>query len=460
MPSLEVHLYGIIVGELIGDSFRDFDFVANREAINKFGVGSTVLSESVPLLPLQPRGKAGRRRNFFDELLPEGVTRQRLAERARLDTTDTLGLLTVYGRDVAGAVQIFEPNGADLAESPQAIPLPTAKVAELLARVAEFPLGNAPSSGKASLAGVQEKVLLALVDGRWAQCLYGYPSTHIIKPVSRSHPDMIYNEEYVSRIARALGLAPFATWIETFDGNDALVIERYDRDDSTAGRRLHQEDFNQILGASGADKYQEHGGKVSLVRVASVVASAEGRPGLERLLAMVTLTVAVGNLDMHAKNISLLHPQDGTARLAPAYDVVPLTHYPGVDGHLAMSINDEYVHARLTGSDLAAEAGRWGLSADRAHRILKQVVQVIGFTVEQEQPHVLAVPGLPAQIHSFTQRLDTDELPGVGQMRGPRRCESSRGWDRTTVDGFKVRCPAARRPGIGCIPKNTWRPSP
>ena len=28
----------------------------------------------------------------------------------------------------------------------------------------------------------------------------------------------------------------------------------------------------------------------------------------------------------------------------------------------------------------------------------------------------------------------------------------SRGWDRTTVDGFKVRCPAARRPGNGRCP--------
>lgn len=102
MPDLEVHLYETHVGDLVGNTWRDFDFVAARSAIERFGVGSTVLSESVPLVPQQARGKAARRRAFFDELLPEGAARQRLAERARVAAPDTLGLLAAYGRDVAG----------------------------------------------------------------------------------------------------------------------------------------------------------------------------------------------------------------------------------------------------------------------------------------------------------------------------------------------------------------------
>ncbi len=409
MPSLEVHLYETHVGDLVGNSWRDFDFVAMGAAIDRFGVGSTVLSESVPLVPRQPRGKAARRRVFFDELLPEGAARQRLADRARVTPMDTLGLLAAYGRDVAGAVQVIDPTAADAAEPPRARALSTADIVDLLDDVAAFPLGNAPMSGKASLAGVQEKVLLARVGDRWAQCLYGYPSTHILKPVARSHSDMIYNEEYASRLARALGLAPYATWIETFACTDALVIERYDRDDEILGRRLHQEDFNQALGASGAEKYQEHSGKVSLGRVASVVASLEGLGGLERLLTLVTLAVAVGNLDMHAKNISLLHPPEGPARLAPAYDVVPLTHYPGIDGRMAMAINDVYEHSRIRRNDLIAEAGRWGLGAGRAEEVIDQAVKVVRSTVEHESPHARAVPGLPALIDSLAVRIGLRE---------------------------------------------------
>ena len=404
MPSLEVHLYETHVGDLVGNSWRDFDFVAMGAAIDRFGVGSTVLSESVPLVPRQPRGKAARRRVFFDELLPEGAARQRLADRARVTPMDTLGLLAAYGRDVAGAVQVIDPTAADAADPPRARALSTADIVDLLDDVAAFPLGNAPMSGKASLAGVQEKVLLARVGHRWAQCLYGYPSTHILKPVARPHSDMIYNEEYASRLARALGLAPYATWIETFEGTDALVIERYDRDDEIPGRRLHQEDFNQALGASGAEKYQEHSGKVSLGRVASVVASSEGLAGLERLLTLVILAVAVGNLDMHAKNISLLHPPEGPARLAPAYDVVPLTHYPGIDGRMAMAINDVYEHSRIRRNDLIAEAGRWGLGGGRAEEVLDQAVTVVRSTVKHESPHARAVPGLQRPLISHRHK--------------------------------------------------------
>jgi serine/threonine-protein kinase HipA len=405
MPDLEVHLYETHVGDLVGDSWRDFDFVPTAEAVERFGVGSTVLSESVPLVPRQPRGKAARRRIFFDELLPEGAARQRLADRARVTTTDTLGLLAVYGRDVAGAVQIVDPGASDAADPPRARALSTPDIVDLLDDVAAFPLGNAPMTGKASLAGVQEKVLLAHVGDRWAQCLYGYPSTHILKPVARPHTDMIFNEEYASRIARALGLAPYATWIESFDGTDALVIERYDRDHAVPGRRVHQEDFNQVLGASGAEKYQEHGGKVSLARIASVVASAEGPDGLARLLTLVTLAACVGNLDMHAKNISLLHLPDGSSRLAPAYDVVPLTHYPGIDGRMAMAINDVYDHARIRRSDLVAEAGRWGMGAARAADTVDAAVATIRATVQQEVPHARAVPGLPDLIDSLAARI-------------------------------------------------------
>jgi serine/threonine-protein kinase HipA len=409
MPRLDVHLYETHIGDLVGESWRDFDFVATGAALDRFGVGSTVLSESVPLVPRQPRGKAARRRVFFDELLPEGAARQRLADRARVTTTDTLGLLAAYGRDVAGAVQIIDQTSAGSTDAPRTRPLSTSGVIDLLDDVAAFPLGNAPTSGKASLAGVQEKVLLARVDEGWAQCLYGYPSTHILKPVSRPHPDMIFNEEYASRLARALGLAPYATWIETFEATDALVIERYDRAHSMPGRRIHQEDFNQALGASGAQKYQEHGGRASLGRVASVVAAVQGREGLEQLLALLTLAIAIGNLDMHAKNISLIHPPDGSARLAPAYDMVPLIHYPGIDGRMAMAINDVYEHSRIRRQDIVAESVRWGMSDVRAEEVVEETLTIIRTAIVHEEPHARAAPGLRDMIESTVVRLRSSD---------------------------------------------------
>nr|WP_246253722.1 HipA domain-containing protein [Isoptericola chiayiensis] len=196
----------------------------------------------------------------------------------------------------------------------------------------------------------------------WARALDGYPSTHILKPVSQDHPSLIYDEEYGARLARVLGLAAFPTWIDEFDGVPALVVERYDRERSDDGmpRRMHQEDFNQALGLQGDQKYQKFGGKASLQRVARELAMLGDRAGLRRLARLTVLGVAVGNLDMHAKNLALLHRRDGSVELAPAYDVVPQTHQPN-DGELALAVDRTYRHAAVTRTHLVTEVGSWGL---------------------------------------------------------------------------------------------------
>jgi serine/threonine-protein kinase HipA len=220
---------------------------------------------------------------------------------------------------------------------------------------------------------------------------------------------MIYNEEYSSRIARSLGIARYATSIENFSGTTALVIQRYDRceiSEQTPDGRLHQEDFSQALGASRSEKYQEQGGKVSLARVAQVVSNLQGNAGLEKLLIHVTLSFVVGNLDLHAKNISLLRPLDGRATLAPSYDVVPLTHYSSIDGRMAMAINHKYDHSAITREDLIHEATNWGLPTDSAQNVLDQTLSTIRLTVKSEKPHAGAFPGLTQSIATQVARLE------------------------------------------------------
>lgn len=160
------------------------------------------------------------------------------------------------------------------------------------------------------------------------------------------------------------------------------VIERYDRDDAMPGRRLHQEDFNQAL-----------------------VAAVQGREGLEQLLALLTLATAIGNLDMHAKNIALLHPPDGSGRLAPVYDMVPLIHYPGTDGRMVMAINVVYEHSRIRRDDLVAESVRCGMSDVRAEEVVEQTLTIIRATIVQETPNARTVPGLQDLIESTVERL-------------------------------------------------------
>ena len=131
----------------------------------------------------------------------------------------------------------------------------------------------------------------------------------------------------------------------------------------------------RALDASGAQTYQKHGERVSIRRIAGVVAAVQGLEGLEQWLALLTLATAICNLDMHAKNIALLLPPDGSGRLALAYDMVPLIHYPGTDGRMAMAINVVYEHSRIRRDDLVAESVRWGMSDVRAVPGLQDLIE-------------------------------------------------------------------------------------
>ena len=228
---------------------------------------------------------------------------------------------------------------------------------------------------------------------------------------------MIYDEEYGSRLVRALGLAEFRTSIETFDDVPALVIERYDRRPTRHGipERIHQEDFNQVLGLRGDEKYQRYGGHASLARAARTLTTLGNREALVRLARMTVLSVAIGNLDMHAKNVALLHHPDGTVDLAPAYDVVPQTHLPN-DGELALAVDGTYRHTAITMDHLLAEGRAWGLTtaAGLAEEDTHRAVLHLAST---ETPYKRAYSGLNRDIAGFASNLLDGRaagLPGAG----------------------------------------------
>jgi len=399
--TLAVELHGTIVGTLEGDA-RSFDFVPSAEGIERFGANSSVLSVAIPLLPLTRRDHAGRRRNWFGELLPEGIQYDYMLQQGGLRPGDTLGFLARYGRDVAGAVQVWDPDDPTEPRAPTIRPVTRAEVRGLLEDPIGSPLANAPGSGKSSLGGVQPKVVLTRTREGWAQALGGYPSTHILKPqLAGNNASMIFDEEYGSRIAHTLGLADFATHVEDFDGLAALVIERYDR---VGEQRVHQEDFNQALGASGNEKYQEPRGVVSLQRVADTLTRHCPQEDLVRFAQMVIMAVAIGNLDMHTKNIGLLHPADGSVRLTPAYDVVPQAHLSN-DGRLALAVNRKYRLLDVTADDLLEEFTSWGLK--RAAATVGETLERLKGVVMDEAPLDQAFPALQEQILSFISRLRT-----------------------------------------------------
>ncbi len=378
---LSVELYDTEIGTLEGDA-RRCDFVPTPNAIERFGANSVVLSVAIPLVPTQRRDHSGLRRNWFSELLPEGIQYDYMLAHAGLRDGDILGFLARYGRDVAGAVQLFDPDDPTEPKVPRVRPVNDAEIRSLLEDPMGSPLANEPTAGRSSLGGVQPKVVLVKTVDGWAQALGGYPSTHILKPqLPDEKASVIFDEEYGARIARAIGLARFATDITVFDGLATLVIARYDR---VGAEQLHQEDFSQVLGARGNQKYQEFGGRVSLRRVAEVLKRHCPEEDLTDLGRVVVLAVAVGNLDLHTKNIGLLHPSNGEVRLAPTYDVVPQVHLSNSDGRMALAVNGKYRHVEITKSDLGTELTTWGLR--HAAHVVDSTLQEIESALKAELP--------------------------------------------------------------------------
>ncbi|GAB3655309.1 hypothetical protein GCM10027591_10920 [Zhihengliuella somnathii] len=397
---LAVELYGTVIGHLEGEGSRTFDFAPSPEGIEAFGRNSHVLSFVLPLSPKLPRHHAGRRRNWFAELLPEGNQLDYMLAQAGLRRSDVLGFLSRFGRDVAGAVQLWDVEDPTEPKAQSARPLSDGEVRQLLEDPMGSPLGNRPSLGKTSLQGVQPKIVLAAEGGVWKQCLGGYASTHILKPEVKHRPSLIFDEEYGLRLARRLGLNDFDAEIQDFDGLNALVIERYDRE---SGRRVHQEDFSQVLGAEGNQKYQEFGGLATLVRMAEALRRHISEEQLRQLAQLVVFSVGIGNLDLHTKNVSILHPEGAPARLAPAYDTVPMAQYVDADGRLALAVNGKYDLKALEGRDLITELSTWGLRS--AQEIVHETLGELSAAVSQEVPLDGASPALQEHLQDLIRHL-------------------------------------------------------
>ena len=112
-----------------------------------------------------------------------------------------LGLLARYGRDVAGALQIYDADAPGEPRTPYTTRVDRAEIGRLLRSPVALPLGNDLATGKTSLNGVQPKIVLALIDNHWLRVHDGFPSTHILKPEVARHPTMIFDEEYGARFA-------------------------------------------------------------------------------------------------------------------------------------------------------------------------------------------------------------------------------------------------------------------
>jgi len=247
--------------------------------------------------------------SFFDNLVAEGWFRNAQARALDIDPHNRFALLLGFGHDLAGAVSVEDPEPQ---EHRQLDHIDEATLAALL--------------GRASLSGIQRKLLVVKDDKTYRPVGPEELSTHIAKLSSGNLNNILELEYLTTRAVRTL--LPNDEFVDMEITHlpaikeDALIIPRFDR--TRTGKRIHFEEFNQLLGKySGNDKYAgayEDMGQFILHTPSCIPVEAD------RLLRRILACLLVGNTDAHFKNFAMFHTRDGL-RLTPAYDVVAASVY-------------------------------------------------------------------------------------------------------------------------------------
>ena len=298
---------------------------------------------------------------FFSGLLPEEDSRKKIADYLHISETSTLKLLEALGGECAGLVSIL-PEEKTVSQidsyslnSDNYELLEEVRLTDFIEKMNTRPLMKADENLRLSLAGAQEKLALANINGKWYLPLNGAPSTHILKPTRTGSLSSLAQNEYICmKLAKCFDLPVPDVDILNIAGKDVFVVERYDRikkDDFI--QRLHQEDLCQALGIMNTSKYQNDGGP-GIADIFNTIKKNCTVPALEtqKFLSYVIFNYLIGNCDSHGKNYSLLY-KNKCVELAPLYDVVSTVIYPGLTEKLSMKIGNHYDIKKVSKEDFS-----------------------------------------------------------------------------------------------------------
>lgn len=280
---------------------------------------------------------------FFSNLLPEGVLRRYLAERAGVNQQREFFLLWVLGLDLPGALSIHPASG-------EALP-PGAE---------DLPENAKPNALRFSLAGVQLKFSAFQNAGKGGGLtipVEGVGGSWIVKLPSQQFTGVPENEFSMMTIAGMIGMEVPVINLIDLDAiagipegvgelqGQALAVSRFDR---TGDGPVHTEDFAQVFGVFPDDKYK----RASYANIARVIGAEAGDVGAAEFIRRLVFSALIGNGDMHLKNWSLIYPDRRSAALSPAYDLLSTIPYIAGEDTAALNFSRTKKMAKLDTDEL------------------------------------------------------------------------------------------------------------
>ena len=375
-------------------------------------------------MPIRPEPYEGEQvLPWLMNLLPEGEPLRAMTRALGAAPEDALGLIAQTGNDLAGALSIApqRPRG-----EPGYRPIPDADALErIIEELPARPFLVGEDGVSMSLAGAQEKLPVAVIDGRIAVPINGAPSTHILKPDNPRLPGSVQNGALCMVLARRIGLNVAPVTTDLAGKRSYLLVGRYDRigtgDDV---RRLHQEDFCQALGRPPAAKYEFNGTGTrgpSIADMFALVRQHMTARDITRLLDAVIFNIAIGNVDSHAKNYSILLGPSAP-QLAPLYDLMSGLAWVNITQNHAQAVGNQRRGRHIYGRHWRRMAEAAGLAArgtvQRVEQVTTRLLRQLPAAVEE----VAVMPAGSSMLEAFAKEIEeraTEVRTHAGQERVP-----------------------------------------
>ena len=288
-------------------------------------------------------------KNFIENLLPEGKGREILTNMYHISKNNLFALIQLIGKDTTGALT-FNLELNTFITSFREI-----TISELSHRIKDrnnVPIQVWDGNVRLSVAGVQNKLPITIIDGKYGFAEGELASTHILKFESNDD-NLVFNEYLSLKLASIAGLKIPNIQIVHFDNEVVLQVERFDRELISNDKiiRKHIIDGCQALNLNVMHKYERAFGKelkdykegASFQKIFTLIEKCTSPIiAKKNIITWIIVNLCLGNSDAHGKNISFFINKN-KIELTPFYDIVNIEIYEDkYDTDFAMAIDTAF----------------------------------------------------------------------------------------------------------------------
>lgn len=338
-----------------------------------------------PHLKLNEVPKSAVIRRFLQNLIPEGKGLEDITQFTHISKNNTFAIIRAIGYETSGALMFGEDNNLKnrLFRS-----ISDEEMANRISQIEDISIVIWDKKERLSLAGVQEKLPVVIIDGVIGLGEGSLSSTHIMKFQTKKHANIVVNELLCMKLAKKIGLNVAEVELRRFKNYPVLMVKRFDRvfkHDKV--ERLHVIDGCQMLDLPSAYKYERNfgssrdvkdirgGASFSKLFKSADICEVPAKAKLE-MLNWAMFNLIIGNSDAHGKNFSFFVDEDGL-RVTPFYDMLCILAHDNVEHELAMAFGDEFNPNEVMAYQFREFADDIGINFKLVAQILEKLSKLI-----------------------------------------------------------------------------------